>query len=591
MKALFAILFFSTLSMSIHAQGKYDANWCFGVKAGIDFSDTSHPAHFNTLCNTSLVAASISDSLGNLLFYVAPDTPFSIGSLYYTPVSIFNGNNQVIENGSGIDVGADLTGALFLNVPEHTESYHFFYMRRIDTSVVIDLDNLYFATITKDSNGYSVVKKNQLLLAEPLQWGMSATKHANGRDWWLVLHRSNSFDTINRFYKYLITPDTIEGPFTQDIGSFHRTGLSQYGQMSISKAGNKLALPLGDQNGVDLFDFDRCTGLLANYLALVNVDTSSIIELIGCEFSSDGNKLYISGGLGDVAANNVLFQYSLTDSNIANSKKIIWESAYNSLYSFGQMQRAPDNRIYLSGGSNGAPVGINEYTQYNQHLCVINNPDSAGTACDFQFYSYYLGDSARTYWGLPNMPNYNLGPLNSVWQASAGSNTFVCSNKDTSKAHIGVSPVTGVTYAWQSAPGITDTTLPQQTVRPDSSRWYFLSLIDTTINGTCQSRTDSVYVEVRTCVGVDEIAKSAHDYHLVPNLYKDNFTAHITLGENETGEVQIFGMDGRLMGRHPVTAGTNQIDLRSDGLGAGVYLYKVLVNGETKNNGKLVVVR
>lgn len=31
-------------------------------------------------------------------------------------------------------------------------------------------------------------------------------------------------------------------------------------------------------------------------------------------------------------------------------------------------------------------------------------------ACDFQPYSFYLGGK-RTYWGLPNNPNYDLGPL------------------------------------------------------------------------------------------------------------------------------------------------------------------------------------
>lgn len=33
-----------------------------------------------------------------------------------------------------------------------------------------------------------------------------------------------------------------------------------------------------------------------------------------------------------------------------------------------------------------------------------------GTACDFQPYSFYLGGK-RTYWGLPNNPNYELPAL------------------------------------------------------------------------------------------------------------------------------------------------------------------------------------
>jgi hypothetical protein len=44
------------------------------------------------------------------------------------------------------------------------------------------------------------------------------------------------------------------------------------------------------------------------------------------------------------------------------------------------------------------------------NLSVINFPDSAGLACDFQPWSFYLGGK-RTYWGLPNNPDYDLGPL------------------------------------------------------------------------------------------------------------------------------------------------------------------------------------
>jgi hypothetical protein len=44
------------------------------------------------------------------------------------------------------------------------------------------------------------------------------------------------------------------------------------------------------------------------------------------------------------------------------------------------------------------------------NLSVINSPDSLGAACNFQPYSFYLGGN-RTYWGLPNNPNYELGPL------------------------------------------------------------------------------------------------------------------------------------------------------------------------------------
>ena len=46
---------------------------------------------------------------------------------------------------------------------------------------------------------------------------------------------------------------------------------------------------------------------------------------------------------------------------------------------------------------------------YNENLSVINYPDSLGAACNLQPFSFYLGGK-RTYYGLPNNPNYDLGP-------------------------------------------------------------------------------------------------------------------------------------------------------------------------------------
>src|SRR6476620_2713060 len=58
--------------------------------------------------------------------------------------------------------------------------------------------------------------KKIVVLQDTLVWGfLTACKHANGRDWWVIAHQYYS----NRYYKLLITPVGIEGPFIQDIGS------------------------------------------------------------------------------------------------------------------------------------------------------------------------------------------------------------------------------------------------------------------------------------------------------------------------------------------------------------------------------------
>nr|MBK9653747.1 T9SS type A sorting domain-containing protein [Bacteroidota bacterium] len=46
----------------------------------------------------------------------------------------------------------------------------------------------------------------------------------------------------------------------------------------------------------------------------------------------------------------------------------------------------------------------------NENLSVINNPNALGAACNYTPFSFYLGGK-RTYYGLPNNPNYGLGRL------------------------------------------------------------------------------------------------------------------------------------------------------------------------------------
>ncbi|MBK7888294.1 MAG: hypothetical protein IPJ86_13715 [Bacteroidetes bacterium] len=76
------------------------------------------------------------------------------------------------------------------------------------------------------------------------------------------------------------------------------------------------------------------------------------------------------------------------------------------------MELAPDGKIYISssyfGLGSGWPYPPTCWNFINENLSVINQPDSLGLACDFQPFGFYLG-GARTYYGLPNNPDYELG--------------------------------------------------------------------------------------------------------------------------------------------------------------------------------------
>jgi hypothetical protein len=106
-------------------------------------------------------------------------------------------------------------------------------------------------------------------------------------------------------------------------------------------------------------------------------------------------------------------QYDLTASNIFNSRDTI-AAILSPQEAGGALRLAPDNKIYWSciwenGIQFSYPYADTMYHTENMNLSVINDPDVVGSGCNFSLYSFYLGGK-RCYWGLPNNPDYSLGP-------------------------------------------------------------------------------------------------------------------------------------------------------------------------------------
>jgi len=112
-----------------------------------------------------------------------------------------------------------------------------------------------------------------------------------------------------------------------------------------------------------------------------------------------------------------LYQYDLTAPNITNSKVLIDSVVSPSIG--GDLKLATDGKIYWTTGYSynlffPFPYADTIYNQYNMNLNVINQPNNLGMdpdirrhLCNFQPHSFYLGGK-RTYWGLPNNPNYDM---------------------------------------------------------------------------------------------------------------------------------------------------------------------------------------
>jgi len=392
------LLLFLLLALTASAQRR-DNTWCFGDSIKINFNGGHLNLQGMGSSNSIEQNSSISDSNGNLLFYVgANNYDFSISDV------IWNKNDQIMQNGDSLYGDVTFTNGSII-IPFIGDS-DYYYVMTIGAIPFTSNLYLYYSVVNMNLNGGlgAVTLKNKVAIGvTQMTEKLAAVKHANGKDWWILTHLASS----NLFYELLIDSAGLNQPDSQLIGtnSYFNPYGGITGQMVFSPDGSKLAaVSIGI---VDLFDFDRCTGLLSNWKSLAASDT---MQYYGCSFSPNGTKLYVSTWNEAANPDTVrLLQFDLTAADVKASLVNIF-NYYSDSLELGQLRLSPDGKIYMSA-SYGISFPNQYYSFYNMNLSVINAPDSTGLTCNFSPFSVYLG-GRRCYAGLPNEPNYNLGALN-----------------------------------------------------------------------------------------------------------------------------------------------------------------------------------
>jgi hypothetical protein len=384
------------------AQGRNNI-WCFGDSAGIDFNQ-SPPVPIISSVRSRGSCVSIADSVGNLLFYANDRVGNGNNSTL-----VWNSQNNQMANCDSIQ-GEGLYNELVI-VPKPGSTNYFYLFT--GNEVYPGTEGLYYSMIDMSQNGNlgNIVQKNVKLNQHLIADCLTAIKHANGRDWWLIT-RTIENDTTNRFYTYLITPDSIYAPIIENIGGTRDYGLTKL--CLTNDASHLMQVNLG--GFMAQYDFDRCTGIISNQQIIFPEQLSNNDRyFLSGAYSPNGRFYYaITSFYSFSDSKSRLIQFDLNSTDVALSADTL---LVDSLPNYqGLLKLAPDGKIYLSGAyyvpsvPNNYPYPDSIYNTINMNLSVINYPDSLGSACDFQPYSFYLGGK-RTYWGLPNNPDYEMGPV------------------------------------------------------------------------------------------------------------------------------------------------------------------------------------
>ena len=353
-RLLTSILLF--LGPALSAQ-KHDYHWITGYGGGeisidqpwfglsvLRFSDFGKLDTFNLQApgmHMDFFNSTISNTEGRLQFY-------SNG------VGVNNHLHELMQNGDGMSGFPGTTGeeggyrleqgGISIPWPDSVGQY-FLLTERLEFFPNEENDffrstALFYSRIDMQKNGEEgeVIDKRVLFLQDTIEKGKNTlTRHANGRDWWLLKNKHNK----NIFYRTLISSSGVEIIGEQQIGQSIRTGA---GRAVFSPDGSKYVVfnTINADEGLFLYiyDFDRCSGLLSNPSKLHFSHDGGVG---GVAISPDSRYLYHS-------SNFYIYQFDLWAEDIGVTRDTV--ATYDNHIdhfptTFYASQLAPDGRIYI----------------------------------------------------------------------------------------------------------------------------------------------------------------------------------------------------------------------------------------------------
>ena len=393
-------MFYMLCSISSFSQW-HDAIWMYGQNDPvdprygtfyIDFNEMDPQLHvLNRDMNLDVTVATMCDSTGNLLFYT-------------NGIYLANFNHELMENGDSLNPGEltwqNTNNGLFtfqslinLPFPGHNLEYFLFHLKLdYDTEYGLAVNTLYSTLINMSQNGGKgkVIEKNVELLTHQTLGTITAVKHGNGRDWWILVS-----DFLGFYYKvFLLSPEGVEFISDQDFNSIPSNIFGINGTISFSNDGSRMAQYEVPLNNVTIYEFDRCLGLLSNpiEISLPNVTLGA-----GQAFSPNGRFLYM-------VSSTFVMQLDLWANDIATSLDTV--AIYDGFVDpstsglatrFFAMQNGPDGRIYINT------------TNATKYLHYIQFPNKKGDSCEVVQHGMEL--PFFNIFTSPHFPNYRLGPL------------------------------------------------------------------------------------------------------------------------------------------------------------------------------------
>lgn len=442
--ALFFLL--ATISAVLPAQTPMDW-WYFGGGVGLHFTPTKVKSLGDGRMSAIGNTISMSDSLGNLLFYSNGDT-------------IWNRNHKVMPHGKGfLDKCSSSPLGFALPYPKHPHQYLLFILAsRPDYHDKAGLTCGYYGF------DYSIVDMNMegglgdvsdlknIPLKKDAAKGIIALWNADKSGYWVIVQEFPG----DSYYAYAVTENGIsKNPVISKTGQKRELlSYSKYEEAftSIFAAPNSSQIIVNSSTikegrywrGIELLDFDNATGKVSSKLF--------IDDVIPCYAVSPNGKYLYAYGDDD----KMLYQF---EANVSTKEAFLASKiAVGNKKAYGWMQLAPNGKIYM------ANMGYSD-------LSVIEKPDEKGLACSYKKDIIKLRNSYFA--GLPEFPPAVMAFFP---PAPTLSDVFLCENSPLVLQGIHIKD--GVSYLWKNDKGFVSTQFSDTISNGTKEGKYSFSVFD-----------------------------------------------------------------------------------------------------------------
>ncbi len=400
MKRIFIISSLLLSSILVFSQNKQDYIWPMGLhwNGGLIIDFNKKPTKIygrNGDFTTTRTIATISDSLGNLLFYC-------------NGWAIANKNHIVMPDGLGINDGqyfqeywdADwqlggLARQDMIVLPDPAEALGYYIIHKIwefrpDNEEIFSMEKLKYSYVdTGLENGLgNVTEKNVTFFDGNLQAGfLTAISKPDSKDYWIL----NPSLLDNRYYLWSLTQEGIMLQDSQQIGPLASEERKQtLGDARFSPDGTQYAY-FNLHDGLSLFDFDRATGELSNLRRLEWDPLDEFNWAGGIEFSPNSRFIYIVNEYE-------VHQVDTWEDDLDAGLEFIaeWDGFIDlDRTLFFALALGPDCKLYVRSGSSSS------------YMHTIHNPDKKGTACNFIQRDVILPNISSA-GAFPNVPRFRV---------------------------------------------------------------------------------------------------------------------------------------------------------------------------------------